>query len=155
MKEAIVVYWLREQLRDVVGPVMEEAMNGLGFVSRAATLLDASSGWWEAHRSFALPYIRHRFHCFVERQGEDPTADVIPAYEHLIRLGQEKGELSDAVPAARMASYLHFLALSALLDWLAVPDRQLADRYADALDFFLQGARQPRGTPSAENQSAS
>ncbi|MDH5823063.1 TetR/AcrR family transcriptional regulator [Luteimonas sp. RD2P54] len=147
VKEAIVVHWLHGQLAEALGPLMEEAMTRPTFLARVATLLDASAGWWEQHRSFAAPYVRHRFQEVREDQGEEPTSEIVPAYEALIHLGQEAGELSTAMPAGRLAAYLHFLSLCALLDWVANPKISLPLRYTDALEFFMEGARARKGRP--------
>lgn len=141
VKEAILVHWLHLQLSAALVPLMQEAMRHRNFRQRVMTLLDASAQWWEHNRQFAAPYIRHRFQEIREDQGEEPTSDMIPAYEALIRAGQESGELSAAAPARRLASYLHFLSLHALLDWLGAPTSPLAHRYAEALDFFMDGAK--------------
>lgn len=146
VKEAIVVHWLHAQLAEALGPLMQEAMARPTFLARAATLLEASAAWWEQHRALAAPYVRHRFQEVREDQGDEPTSAIIPAYEQLIRIGQQSGELSGAVPADRLASYLHFLSLCALLDWVANSKTPLPRRYADALDFFMEGARARRGT---------
>lgn len=141
VKEAIVVHWLHGQLDQALVPLMEEAMRRPTFMARAATLLEASATWWEENRPFATPYVRHRFHEFREDQGDAPTSAMIPAYERLIRDGQTAGELSTAVPAERLASYLHFLTLCALVDWIASPKAPLPAMFADALEFFMEGAR--------------
>lgn len=146
VKEAIVVHWLHAQLADALGPLMAAAMVRSSFLARVATLLDASADWWEQHRGFAAPYVRHRFQEIREDQGDEPTSDIIPAYARLIREGQISGELSDAIVADRLASYLHFLTLCALLEWVANPQIALAQRYAAALEFFLEGARARTGT---------
>jgi len=141
VKEAIVVHWLHAQLAQALGPLMDEAMGRPSFRARAATLLDASAKWWEQNRGFAAPYVRHRFQEVREDQGDEPTSDIIPAYARIIRAGQESGELSTTMGADRLAAYLHFLTLCALLDWVANPKKALARRYADALGFFMEGAR--------------
>ena len=65
---------------------------------------------------------------------------MIPAYERLILAAQESGELSSRIPAIRLASYLHFLSLYALLDWLGDPRTPLPKRFSESLEFFLDGA---------------
>jgi len=145
VKEAIVVYWLHAQLAEALGPLMTEAMARSSFLARVATLLDASAQWWSQYRGFAAPYVRHRFQEVREDQGDEPTSDIIPAYALLVREGQASGELSPAIDADRLASYLHFLTLCALLDWVADPKTGLAQRYADALEFFMEGARARKG----------
>lgn len=141
VKEAIVVHWLHEQLTQALGPLMQEAMSRRSFLARVATLLEASATWWEANCLFAAPYIRYRFHEFHQDESDEPTSAMIPAYERLIRLGQESGELSSTVPAERLASYLHSLTLCALINWVTGPKVALAAMFADALDFFMEGAR--------------
>lgn len=147
VKEAIVVHWLHAQLAEALEPLMAAAMARSSFLARVATLLDASSEWWEQNRGFAAPYVRHRFQEIREDQGDEPTSEIIPAYAWLIREGQASGELSRAIDADRLASYLHFLTLCALLDWVASPKTTLAQRYADALEFFMEGARARKGEP--------
>lgn len=141
VKEAIVVHWLHAQLADALGPLMAEAMARPSFLARVGTVLDASAQWWERHRGFAAPYVRYRFQEVREGEGDEPTSDIIPAYARLVREGQATGELSATIDAERLAAYLHFLSLCALLDWVANPKTALAQRYADALEFFMEGAR--------------
>jgi TetR/AcrR family transcriptional regulator of autoinduction and epiphytic fitness len=141
VKEAVVVHWLHAQLDQALGPLMEQAMRRRTFRRRVGALLDASATWWEQHRDFAAPYIRHRFQEVRESQGDEPSSAMIPAYEELILAGQESGELSRDIPAIRLASYLHFLSLYALLDWLGNPRTPLSRRFSETLDFFLEGAR--------------
>ncbi len=141
VKDAIVVHWLHGQLDQALEPLMQDAMRRPTFLARAATLLEASATWWEENRVFATPYVRHRFHEFRENQGDAPTSAMIPAYERLIRAGQASGELATAMPAERLACYLHFLTLCALIDWIASPKTPLPAMFADALEFFMEGAR--------------
>src|SRR5690606_33290790 len=96
VKEAIVVHWLHAQLAEALEPLMAAAMARSSFLARVATLLDASSEWWEQNRGFAAPYVRHRFQEIREDQGDEPTSEIIPAYAWLIREGQASGELSRA-----------------------------------------------------------
>ncbi|WP_232131089.1 TetR/AcrR family transcriptional regulator [Luteimonas sp. BDR2-5] len=139
-KEAVLAYWMHGQLAEALGPLLADGLAGQSFVAQLARLLEASAAWWEAHRDFAAPYVRHRFQEVRDGAGDAPTSDMILAYQHLIEAAQASGALSTGVPSARLAEYLHFLYLCALMRWLADPRKRLADEFAFAIDFFLQGA---------------
>ena len=143
-KEAALAHWMHTQLAETLAPLLGEAprrgRDRRRFVARLATLLEASAGWWEAHREFAAPYIRHRFQEVRDGAGEAPTSDMLLAYQQLIEAAQAAGELDANTPSARLAAYLHFLYLCALMRWLADAGKPLADEFAFAIDFFVQGA---------------
>lgn len=143
VKEAVLAHWMHAQLKHDLTPLMEKAMRRRSFNGRIATLLESSAGWWEQHRRYVAPYIRYRFQGVGQAQREDDhsTSDLIPVYTMLIERGQHDGQVRRNASAQRMARYLHFLYLSALMHWLADADLSLADEFADVLEFFHEGAK--------------
>jgi AcrR family transcriptional regulator len=143
VKEAVLAHWMHAQLARDLAPLMQEAMRRTNFNGRLATLLEASAGWWEEHRRYLAPYVRYRFQSVGQEQpaeAERPTSEMVTVYALLIEQGQKDGELRQDASVARLALYLHYLSLCALLRWLADPDLTLADEFADVLEFFNQGA---------------
>jgi len=63
--------------------------------------------------------------------------------EQALALGQEQGEITRAFSAQRLASMLEGIMLRVGIEWGArfPDDRALADSMAEALEFFLRGAR--------------
>jgi hypothetical protein len=57
-----------------------------------------------------------------------------------IERGQQDGEIRQNASAPRLAFYVRFLHLSALMRWLDDADLALADEFADVLEFFNEGA---------------
>ena len=143
VKEAVLAHWMHAQLKNDLTPLMEEAMRRTSFNGRIATLLESSAGWWEQHRRYAAPYIRYRFQSVgqVQRDDDQPASDLVPVYAMLIERGQQDGEIRRNASAPRLALYLHFLYLSALMHWLADADLSLADEFSDVLKFFHEGAK--------------
>lgn len=140
VKDAVLVYWIHTQLGDALEPLLNQALTRSSFVERVAVILKASAAWWEKQRVFAVPYIRYRFDGLQEGQGAAAGSDLISVYVHLIKAAQESGEITSAAPAERLARYLHYLYLSALMGWLADPERSLGTQFTEVLDFFMNGA---------------
>lgn len=140
VKEAVLVHWMHGQLGADLHSVLQDVLSRRSFVSRVATLLEASAQWWEAHRQYAAPYIRHRFQQVRDGADEQHASGMIPLYVQLVAHAQDTGELKADVPAERLAVYLHFLYLCAVMTWLGKADVALADEFSHALDFFMQGA---------------
>lgn len=142
VKEAVLAHAMHDQLRHDLTPLLHDVMQRSCFTSRVAGLLEASADWWEGRRRYLAPYLRHRFqHLDREPRGDEaPTSDMVTAYAALIERGQHDGELRGDLPAMRLALYLHFLYLSALIRWLPEPELSLADELAGALEFFNSGA---------------
>jgi len=143
VKEAVLAHWMHAQLARDLAPLMEEALRRTSFNGRVAALLEASAAWWEEHRRYLAPYIRYRFQSVGQEppgNSERPTSDMVTVYALLIEQGQKDGELRRDAAVARIALYLHYLYLCALMRWLAEPDLALADEFADILAFFNQGA---------------
>jgi TetR/AcrR family transcriptional regulator of autoinduction and epiphytic fitness len=144
VKEAVLTHWVHAQLQRDLGPLMEAVLGKASFTDRMATLLQASAGWWDQHRGYLAPYIRYRFQGVgqTDKGGRQASAcDLVEAYAVLIDLGQKDGELRADVDLSRLAFYLHFLYLSALMRWMADDGLSLADELAGALEFFCDGAR--------------
>lgn len=140
IKDAVLVYWIHTQLGDALGPLLHQALAHSSFVKRVTVIMKASAAWWEKQRSFAAPYIRYRFDGLQEGQGAAAGSDLIAVYAQLIKVAQESGEIASSVPAQRLARYLHYLYLCALMDWLADPEQSLGKQFAEVLDFFMNGA---------------
>lgn len=140
LKDAVLAHWMHARLARELAPLMQEALSRDRFVSRVATLLDASAQWWEQHRQYAAPYIRYRFDEVREGQAGQDASDMIDAYAALISQAQQTGELRSDMSAERLARYLHYLYLCAVMEWLEDGQSALADGFAQMLEFFLQGA---------------
>jgi AcrR family transcriptional regulator len=143
IKEAVLAHGLHEQLaRDLrlLGPGIRSRPT---FTSRLASLLEPSARWWEAHRQYAAPYIRYRFQQVGDARAGQPSSDMITAYAQLIAQAQEAGELRANEPALRLAHYLHFLGLCALMTWIGDAQVSLADEFSRATAFFIAGAARP------------
>ncbi|HET8727897.1 MAG TPA: TetR/AcrR family transcriptional regulator [Alphaproteobacteria bacterium] len=140
VKEAVLAHGMHAQLAHELEPLMQQVMSHADFISRLTTLLDASASWWEAHRQYAAPYIRYRFQEVRQGQDERPSSEMITQYSHLIAEAQRNGEIRPEAPPARLAHYLHFLYLCAVMTWLKDDEISLRDEFSEALGFFLEGA---------------
>lgn len=140
VKEAVLVHCLHEQLAHDLQSLLPEALSRATFVSRLATLLEPSMQWWEAHRQYAAPYIRYRFQQVRDERAGQFSSDMITVYARLIADAQETGELRTDEPPMRLAHYLHFLYLCALMTWLEGAEVSLADEFTRAMEFFAEGA---------------
>ncbi|MDH2236727.1 TetR/AcrR family transcriptional regulator [Pigmentiphaga sp. GD03639] len=143
VKEAVLAEWMHARLARDLAPLMQAVMKRKTFASRIPVVLDASARWWEEHRQYAAPYIRFRFQQVSDGSGEQASSDMVTAYTALIHAAQQAGEVRDNEPPERLANYLHFLYLSALMSWLGDPKVSLRKAFARAFDFFLQGASRP------------
>src|SRR5690606_4393100 len=123
-----------------LAPLMRTVLARDSLAGRLAVLLAASAGWWEAHRHYAMPYIRYRFQQACAGHLEDAASDMVSVYAGLIAQAQEQGELDPRQAPARLAHYLHYLYLGALMAWLADADVSLGDELARVIDFFMRGA---------------
>ncbi len=141
VREAVLAHWLHAQLAKDLPALMHQVMARDGFAARLATLLEVSTRWWEAHRQYAAPYIRHRFQEVGGGPAEQPSSDMITIYARLIADAQSTGELRQDEPPSRLAHYLHYLYLCALMGWLGDPEASLRDEIARAMAFFMAGAR--------------
>lgn len=154
VKEAVLVHWMHAQLGSDLEALLEDVLSRNCFVSRVATVLDASAHWWEDHRQYAAPYIRFRFQQVRDGADEQYPSDMIPLYMQLVAQGQQAGELRADSSPERLALYLHFLYLCAVMTWLSKADISLADEFSQALDFFMQGAARDAGpTTSAKERT--
>jgi AcrR family transcriptional regulator len=141
VKEAVLVHWMHNELEEDLEAVAEGLVLGRkSFVSRVTALLHGSAEWWEHHRQYAAPYIRFRFQQVRDGMAQQASSDMIPLYVQLIDHAQQAGELRSDTPAERLALYLHFLYLSAVMTWLSSSDTRLEDEFGKALDFFMRGA---------------
>jgi len=144
VKEAVLIEWMHAQLGEDLGPLMAQAMARPTFTARLAVLVESSARWWERHRQYAAPYVRFRFQQVRDAQGS-ALSDMATAYTELIAHAQGRGEIRNDEPAQRLAGYLHFLYLYALLSWIEDGDLSLAEELGRACEFFMRGARLPRG----------
>jgi AcrR family transcriptional regulator len=140
VKEAVLVEWMHAQLAEDLVPLMADVMARPSFAARVATVLDSSAQWWERHRQYAAPYVRFRFQQVRDADQGSTASDMTTTYALLLDHAQQNGEVRDDEPAQRLASYLHFLYLHALLAWIGDEDLSLADELAHAFEFFMQGA---------------
>jgi len=140
VKEAVLVHWMHTRLGSDLETVLEDVLSRKSFVSRVATVLDGSAHWWEEHRQYAAPYIRFRFQQVRDGVEEQHASDMVPLYVQLVAHAQEAGELRSDTSPERLALYLHFLYLCAVMTWLSKAGISLADEFSQALDFFMQGA---------------
>ena len=143
VKEAVLAEWMHARLAQDLAPLMQAVMKRKAFASRVAVVLDASARWWEEHRQYAAPYIRFRFQQVSDGSGDQASSDMVAAYAALIHAAQQAGEVRDGESPRRLANYLHFLYLSALMTWLGDPKLSLRREFARAFEFFLQGASRP------------
>lgn len=143
VKEAVLVHWMHGQLARDLAPLMDAALAQATFRDRVSVVFAASADWWERHRQYLAPYVRHRFQSVgagpASANGES-SSDLVPLHARLIGQAQDAGELRRDAAPGRLALYLHYLYLCALMRWLAEPALPLADEFAQALQFFLQGA---------------
>lgn len=143
VKEAVLAHSIHAQLQRDLEPLMMQAMRQAAFNDRVTTLLEASAAWWMSHRRYLAPYVRYRFQGIgteQESRSGTATSDIVLAYVQVIEAAQSDGELRTDAPAERIAMYLHFLCLSALMRWLDDGRLSLADEFNEALDFFNRGA---------------
>lgn len=140
VKEAVLAHGLHAQLARDLEPLMRTVLARDSVAERLATLLTASAGWWEAHRHYAMPYIRYRFQQARDGHPQDGASDMVPVYAGLIAQAQERGELDPRQAPARLAHYLHYLYLGALMAWLGDADLPLGDELARVVEFFMRGA---------------
>jgi AcrR family transcriptional regulator len=140
VKEAVLAAWMHVRLADDLAPLMERVMTRKAFVSRVRALLDASAQWWVQHRQYAAPYVRFRFQELREGRSGNTSSSMITAYEGLITEAQAAGDLRNEQSAERMANYLHFLYLYALLAWIGNAKVSLREEFRQAFEFFMQGA---------------
>lgn len=144
VKEALLVEAIHARLAEDLGMLHAAVLQPSGFVARVAVLWQASADWWEAHRAYAAPYIGYRFRQLREGNAAETASDMRVLYEQLIASAQAQGELADGRPAPRLAGYLHFLYLAAMMEWLECDDRPLAEALVDALAFFDSAAGRAR-----------
>lgn len=141
VKDAVLAHGIHVQLAQDLEPLMQEVLSRGSFVSRLATLLEASARWWEEHRQYAVPYLRYRFQEVRDgRPGDPPSSGMIAVYTRLIAEAQEVKEVRADAPPDRLAHYLHFLYLGAVMAWLGGDEAALSDELAKVLEFFMEGA---------------
>ncbi len=143
VKEAVLAHGLHEQLARDLRLLEPEIESHSSFASRLAALLAPSARWWEAHRQYAAPYVRYRFQQVGDARAGQSSSDMITAYARLITQAQQAGELRTDEPALRLAHYLHFLGLCALMTWIEDAQISLADEFSRATAFFTAGAARP------------
>lgn len=139
VKEAVLAHYLHETLARNLQSLMPEILARASFRARLTALLEPSRRWWETHRQYAAPYIRFRFQQVRDAQTA-AASDMTTVYAHLIADAQKAGELRSDETPERLAHYLHFLYLSALMRWLDDPDLALAGELTRAMSFFIEGA---------------
>jgi hypothetical protein len=62
---------------------------------------------------------------------------------HIIRMGQEAGEIRRDIPAEELSEYLGWLSVLVMIFRLSDPERSSVDKLVDReVDLFLNGARE-------------
>ncbi|AIF48796.1 TetR/AcrR family transcriptional regulator [Dyella japonica] len=140
VKEAALVHALHGELANDLGPLLHKAMARRSLQSRLAAILDASALWWESHRDYAAPYIRHRFQAIGSGEPGQSDSDMLPLYAQLIGQAQADGDVRRDIAAPLLASHLHFLYLGAVLRWLDGESASLRTELSRSLKFFMAGA---------------
>ena len=141
VKEAVLVEWMHLRLAEDLAPLIGQVMTQRSFSARISTLLDASALWWEQHRQYAAAYLRFRFQQLKQGEAGQTSSDMAAAYAALIAKAEEVDEVRVDESAIRLANYLHFLILYALMTWLESPTASLRDELAHAFEFFMLGAK--------------
>ncbi|WP_265921319.1 TetR/AcrR family transcriptional regulator [Cupriavidus nantongensis] len=155
VKEAVLVHWMHNQLQeDLQAAVGDYVLSRETFVARVATLWHGSASWWEHHRQYAAPYIRFRFQQVRDGMEQQTSSDMLSLYVQLIEHAQQAAEIRSDAAAERLAHYLHFLYLGAVMTWLSDADVGLEDELGKALDFFMQGAAQTDDTEPGTRRHA-
>ncbi|AMR81253.1 TetR/AcrR family transcriptional regulator [Cupriavidus nantongensis] len=155
VKEAVLVHWMHNQLQeDLQAAVGDYVLSRETFVARVATLWHGSASWWEHHRQYAAPYIRFRFQQVRDGMEQQTSSDMLSLYVQLIEQAQQAAEIRSDAAAERLAHYLHFLYLGAVMTWLSDADVGLEDELGKALDFFMQGAAQTDDTAPGTRRHA-
>lgn len=147
-KEAVLAYWIHGQLAKDLPALTRRALGRGSLNDGLATVLEASARWWEAHRDYAAPFLRHRFQSLRNDQPGASSSAMTPVYEQLIEAARQADQIAHRAGADRLANYLHFLYLSALVRWLENPGVSLTQEFAHALDFFM------RATTAAHSPAA-
>ncbi|WP_426663963.1 TetR/AcrR family transcriptional regulator [Rhodanobacter aciditrophus] len=140
LKEAVLAHALHAQLAHDLEPLLHKVVARRSLRTQLAGVMEASARWWEAHRSYAAPYIRHRFQMLGDGNAGQGDSEMLTLYETLIEQAQSQGEIRNDIPAALLSSHLHFLYLGALLRWLEDRRIKLTDELTGALAFFMAGA---------------
>lgn len=140
VKDAVLAYWIHAELERNLGALTQAVTAHGSLVERLAALMEASARWWEEHRQYAAPYIRYRFQEVRDGHDKQATSDMIAVYVQLITQAQQIQEIGTDASPIRLARYLHFLYLCALMDWLADADILLREELNHVLDFFMKAA---------------
>lgn len=147
LKEAVLARSLHAQLREGLTSLLAAVRRRRSFHARAVVVLDASAAWWVAHRRYLAPYVRYRFQAVGtatgDKQAHSSASDLASAWEQLVAQAQADGQLRGDMTADKLAMYLHFLYLSALMRWLDDDGLVLADECMEALRLFEDGASVP------------
>lgn len=140
LKEALLVHAMHTRLASDLQPLLQKSLAQPGIRPQLEGVLKASAKWWEGHRGYAAPYIRHRFQVLRDGHVGQSDSELASLYARLIAQAQVNGEIREDVDAHLLASHLHFLCLGALLRWLESRKLRLSKEMAGALAFFMDGA---------------
>ncbi|MCT7325029.1 TetR/AcrR family transcriptional regulator [Ralstonia mojiangensis] len=146
-KEAVLAYWIDAELKRDLASLQGSIAKCKTFQSRLAYVLRASAEWCEKHPEHLMAYLRHRL---LSVGAPSPpgmrsdSSDIAVAWQHLIAVGQQTGELSKAFPAEQLATWFHHLYLGALLRWLNVPGLSLENEFRSITTLFIEGASAKR-----------
>lgn len=116
---------------------MTAAVLGLpSSVKRFEYLFQEIEPYLDGMRSYVFPYLLYM--CSPNNGTRAPSI-FESSLVHLLRLGQLTGDIVTDMPAERMAEYLSFVRLVALMRWVQDPDSSLRDVTNEMLKLFLNG----------------
>lgn len=142
-KEAVLAYWIDAELKRDLARLQGGIARCKTFRSRLAYLLCASAQWCEKHPEHLMAYLRHRLLSVgaSSPQGmRSDSSDITVAWQNLIAVGLQTGELSKAFSADQLATWFHHLYLGALLRWLNLPGLSLENEFRSITALFIEGA---------------
>lgn len=138
LKEAVLAYGIHAELQSGLGPLLQQALSQPTLATSLMVLLQASAHWWEAHRQYARPYIRYRFQDVREGSDAGDASDMITVYARVIAEARARNEIRADVQPLRLARYLHYLYLCAVMSWLGGQNLVLKDEFSDVISFFMR-----------------
>lgn len=142
-KEAILAYWIDAELKRDLGTLQSSIARCTTFRSRITCILRASADWCEKHPDHLMAYLRHRLLSVGApnpQEARSDSSDIALAWQHLIAVGQQTGELSTESSADQLATWFHHLYLGALLRWLNTPNLSLQSEFRSITNLFIDGA---------------
>lgn len=139
VKEALLRHQFHRELAEQWPALRQTMAAESNAIARLRLFFWAAADWAQAHQRYLPHYLRHRLgQAFqtdaAERSGTEPI------FQHLLADAQAAGHIRGDLDVVRLAGYLQFQYLAALMRWLAMPDTRIEDELAAMLDLFLRGA---------------